>query len=144
MRRLFLSVAIIMTTLLAAGPAVMAEKPENLTDSGNEFVRVCSFMENSDPASTDYPHLMEGALCTAYLMGLADGIVIESSYAEARFGLKISAPYCVRDTYGMEQGQRVRILLKYIRNHPEKAHLPTAGLYINAMGDAFPPCPEKK
>jgi Rap1a immunity proteins len=101
-------------------------------------------MENNDPAPSDYPRLMGAAVCTAYVMGLGDGIVTESSYAGASLGGKVKTPYCEADTYGMEQGQRVRVLLKYIRNHPEKAHLPTAILYISAMGDAFPPCPERK
>jgi hypothetical protein len=90
-------------------------------------------MEKKDPTPNDYPHLMRGTVCTAYLMGLADGIVVERGYAEASGGSKANSPYCVADTNGMEQGQRVRILLKYIGNHPEKAHMLTAALYINAM-----------
>ena len=125
MRSWLLTVVIFMVTRLGAAPVTMADKPENLTDSGNQFVRVCSFMENNDPAPSDYPHLMAGAMCTAYLVGLADGIVIERGYAEASGGWKASTPYCVADTYGVEQGQRVRILLKYIRNHPGKStHTP--------------------
>src|SRR5437588_293429 len=127
MRNWLLIALVVMVTRLTAAPAAAAaDKPENLTDSGNAFVRTCSFMENNDLPSTDYPHLMEGAMCAAYVMGLSEGIVVESGYAGTSIGGKVSTPYCVADTYGMEQGQMVRVLLKYIRNHPEKAHMPTA------------------
>jgi hypothetical protein len=38
----------------------------------------------------------------------------------------------------------VRILLKYIRDNPEKAHQPVGALFMFAMREAFPPCPEKR
>jgi hypothetical protein len=86
---------------------------------------------------------MAATVCAAYLMGLSEGIAIESTFG-ASGGGKAPIPYCLADTYEVEQGQKVRILLKYIRNNPEKAHMVTAGLFINAMGDAFPPCPARK
>lgn len=140
MRNCLALLMVIVGTYLAAAPATLAGDDENLSDSGNAFVRTCSATENSSTAFTD----PRATVCAAYVMGLSEGVVIESSYAKASSGEKAPAPYCLADTYEVEHGQKVRILLKYIRNNPEKAHMATAGIFINAMGDAFPPCPQRK
>jgi hypothetical protein len=131
---------VIVGTHLAAAPATLAGNDENLSDSGNAFVRTCSAIENPSTASTD----PRATVCAAYVIGLSEGIMIESSYGKSSSGEKAPTPYCLADTYEVEQGQKVRILLKYIRNNPETAHMITAGIFINAMGDAFPPCPQRK
>lgn len=134
---------VVIGARLAAAPAVRAGTDENLSDSGNAFVRACSVIEN--PSSASDPQQVAATACSAYVMGLSEGIAIESSFAGAKSGSgRASIPYCLADTYEVEQGQKVRIILKYIRNNPETAHMVTAGIFINAMGDAFPPCPQRK
>lgn len=145
MRKCLALLVLIVGAHLAAAPATLAGNDENLSDSGNAFVRTCSGIDNTSKVS-DLQQMALGE-CSAYVMGLTEGILLEKSYAEADAhagGAKVSVPYCVQDTYEVEQGQKVRILLKYIRSNPEKAHMITAGLFISAMGDAFPPCPQRK
>lgn len=43
---------------------------------------------------------------------------------------------CLPDGIGNEQF--IRILLKYLDQHPEKLHLPAAQLVYDAMQDVFP------
>lgn len=142
MRSWLVLLVIVVVTPLASAPASRAGKDENLSDSGNAFVRTCSAIENTSTASD--PQQMAAAGCAAYVMGLSEGITFEASYVGAVVGNRAPLPYCQADTYEVEQGQKVRILLKYIRNNPEKAHMITSALFVNAMGDAFPPCPQKK
>lgn len=142
MRNCLVLLFIVVGTHLAAAPATPAGNDENLSDSGNAFVRTCSAIE-ANAATLDHSQQIAIGECVAYVMGLSEGIAMEGSYAEAKGG-KAATPYCLADTYEVEHGQKVRILLKYIRNNPEKAHMVTAGIFINAMGDAFPPCPQRK
>jgi hypothetical protein len=58
---------------------------------------------------------------------------------------KSSPPFvCEKKTDELEQGRTVKILLKYIRNNPETANQPVGALFMFAMREAFPPCPERK
>jgi Rap1a immunity proteins len=50
-------------------------------------------------------------------------------------------PYCLPDE--VTTGQTVRILIKFIKDHPEKAHSQTRVLVIESLTDAFP-CKGKK
>jgi Rap1a immunity proteins len=144
MRTCLAFLLVVVGTHLAAAPANSANSDENLSDSGNAFVRTCSAIENTSGTLSTYQQMVLET-CAGYLMGLSDGIKIERSYADARGkGAKAAIPYCLADVYEVEQGQKVRILLKYIRNNPAKAHMVTAGLFIFAMGETFPPCPERK
>jgi hypothetical protein len=56
-------------------------------------------------------------------------------------GRKPASPFCVPDA--ADDGQIVRITLKYIRNNPEEAHKMTAVLIVEGLREAFP-CPRKK
>lgn len=144
MRNFLALLVVVVGAHLAAAPTTLAGNDENLSDSGNAFVRTCSGIDNTSKALSDLQQIELGE-CSAYIMGLTEGILLERSYADAAGnGVKVPLPYCVQDTYEVEQGQKVRILLKYIRSNPEKAHMITAGLFISAMGDAFPPCPQRK
>ena len=81
--------------------------------------------------------------CQGFMVGLRDGIVISLALlrhdnpslaslkgSEEDFGI------CFPD--GVEIGQMIRVTLKYIRQHPEQAHLHSAQLVFMAELDAFP------
>lgn len=66
------------------------------------------------------------------------GALMESALESA--GKGTPAPFCVSPE--AENGQLVRITLKYIRKNPELSHLPTVVLLLDAMKEAFR-CPAK-
>jgi hypothetical protein len=68
--------------------------------------------------------------CYAYVHGFDEGV-----------GLVSTAPYCAPQE--VANGQMVRILMKFIRDNPAKAHLSTGLLFLEAMKGAFP-CPTGK
>lgn len=59
-----------------------------------------------------------------------------ATIAEAKTGRKAPELFCRPDD--IENGQLVRIVVKYIRDAPEFAHLPAPSLIINAMRKAYP------
>jgi hypothetical protein len=133
---------VLIATCLSASPAEPGHDDETLMDSGNAFVRLCSSIEKAeaDKEMTGFEQLQTMG-CAAYVEGLTDGMKFESSLVEDG-RIKAPTPYCLIE--GVTAGQKVRITLKYVRDNPAKAHLPTRVLFFDAMGQAFPPCPARK
>jgi Rap1a immunity proteins len=121
---------------LATVPVQTEDKPEFPGDSGNAFIRLCSAVDKPFKELTE---LEQGhaVACLGYVSGLADGIWLELDLLRTD-GSPQHGPYC--ESGGVEQGQRVRVLMKYIQDNPAKAHLRTSALFGLAMKKAFP-CP---
>jgi hypothetical protein len=80
--------------------------------------------------------------CAVYVKGIFDGIQAERTRVQVLDQTKVSPEFFCEDRFNdTENGQVVRILLKYIRANPEKANQPVAALFMFAMREAFPPCP---
>ena len=112
-----------------------AEIDETFETSGNSFVRQCSAIDKETQTAAE---AVNAAQCIAYVMGLDFGLRYERSYAEAVTGRKLREKYCIPGD--VENGQLVRVVLKYIRSHPEDAQKPAPVLIIEALQKAYP-CP---
>lgn len=110
---------------------------EALQESGNAFVRRCSVVEKErDLTAVDQAYQMT---CSAYVSGFVQGAVFAADFVRSRADRKGPPVYCQIE--GVEAGQLVKIVLKYIREHPETAHLPAGILAGRAFQKAFP-CPD--
>jgi Rap1a immunity proteins len=137
--------AFVITAVLAAAPLRAQMIAKDISESGNRFLEVCSVIDKADRkeriTETD---LDEASFCTGFVMGVNDGttagIVMLKSFKSLSDiqGSMEDVSICLPE--GVTAGQELRVLLKYIRAHPEQAHLPTAGLVLVAEYDAFP-CP---
>jgi hypothetical protein len=91
---------------------------------------------------------LSGGVCQGFMMGFRDGIGIATATIQQfnpTLNLKGSAQdlnICVPD--GVVLSQLIRVTLKYIREHPEQAHLPSATLVTLAEFNAFPCAKPKK
>jgi hypothetical protein len=65
-----------------------------------------------------------------------DGVVTEVAFAESVTQEKPPVPYSWPEE--IELGEILRIVLKYIKDHPEAVHLQTAVLALRALQEAFP------
>ena len=121
--------------LLCSFSALASDRVEVPADSGNAFLRLCSTMDAQTRTEAEDLNLVA---CASYLQGLGDGMLIEhyriAIVSVAKVG---NPPFCPPDG-GVENGQKVRILLKYIHEHPAQAHKKTALLFGWAMQEAFP------
>jgi hypothetical protein len=140
---------VMMISLLIPVPAHAQTIATDVSASGSQFLEVCSVVEKADRkerlTETD---VADGAFCTGFMIGLSDGVGLSIemlkhnnsslSYLKGTMeDLAICAPA------GMPVGQGIRIVLKYIREHPEQAHLPTGQLVVLAEFNAFPCAPPK-
>lgn len=114
-----------------------AQTSEAPRDSGNAFVRRCSVADSERLTGADTGNVLE---CVAYINGFAEGVEYEAFFATAKINQKAPAAFCLPDR--SENGQIIRVVLKYIRDNPAEAHEHTAILIIKALGKAYP-CPSK-
>jgi hypothetical protein len=130
---------VIALLLICCSSFAWTQVTEAPLESGNAFVRRCSSTETS--TEKDYTALTEvergyAMACLFYLNGFVTGVNYGTGFAEERTKQRVPAPFCIPK--GVETGQLTKIVLKYIRNNPETAHLPTARLITNALGQAYP------
>lgn len=71
------------------------------------------------------------AYCISYVMGVADSFDCDDPLS----GYRWQAPQV-----GLKTSQVVRVVTKFLDEHPEKLHLLASSLVANALEQAFP-CP---
>jgi len=114
---------------------------KDVSASGNNFLEICSSLEMS-PDKMNIADLANRQRCGAFIQGLRDGVavataVIRNSNPSANLKGSISdLGICVPDQVDIMQV--IRVALKYIRDQPEQAHLPSAALVFTANLQAFP------
>jgi hypothetical protein len=126
------SVSICSVLLLVASvlSAAQTAPDVNFGLSGNDFLRIC------DAAKPDAE--VFGA-CFGYVTGVIDGIYL---YYELHAVFTKSGPpqiFCFRPE--VTNGQKFRVVVQFIKTHPEKTDMPTSNLIFHATLDAFP-CPK--
>lgn len=123
--------------LLACSSFVHAQsQAESVHASGNAFLRLCSAVDK-DVNELTQRELLGLLECLGYVDGYLEGVIAEAGFVDASKGdKKTPTPYC--QPTGLENPQTIRIVLKYIHNHPEEAHAPTALLMFEALSESFP------
>ncbi len=123
--------------LLFSGLVCTQEKQEYPSTSGNAYLRECSVAEKDvkDLTQADMKYVFA---CIGYTEGVVDGAMAEAAVLSGSInkGQNQLAPFCIPSE--ADNGQLIRITLKYIRNHPEEAHKPGFVQIIRALGEAFP------
>jgi hypothetical protein len=71
-----------------------------------------------------------------YVLGVVQGAEFGTGIVEAKTDKKVPKLFCISGD--VENGQLVKIVLKYIRDNPKAAHLNTPYLIIYAMRKAYP------
>ena len=133
---------ILVLAVLCCGTVVSAQVPEEgFYESGNSFVRFCTAAERvSDMKGSTDSDVQHALNCSLYVLGIVHAVEFEVAYSEKMTGKKPVQPFCVPDN--VENGQMVKVVLKYIRAHPEAAHKHAGLLVMLALGEAYPyPCP---
>lgn len=131
---------LIVIPLCSASGAAQEQK-EFPSTSGNAFVRMCSVLDNKKIDEQTPLENQHAVACIAYAEGVVQGVSQEVAFSHAMTNKEPLRPFCLPDD--AENGQLIRVVLKYIRNHPEVAHQSTAFLIVLALKESFP-CPVGK
>lgn len=100
------------------------DKTPVLWKSGNAFLSECGDMTQKTSAT-----FVQG-VCVGYVEGVREGF--QMAYPVQN----LNPPYCIPAEATV--GQLASILIKFIKDHPEKSHLETRMLEIESLTDAFP------
>jgi len=132
---------VLLLILVSCSNAIGQTSNQNLGDSGNRFLEICSIIDKP-MAEWKVLDFESASGCTGYMMGFHDGIKAATAtiqHFNPNINLKGSLEdleICVPDE--VDHNQLIRLALKYIREHPEDAHLPTPVLITMAELKAFP------
>jgi Rap1a immunity proteins len=130
--------ALVVCFLVVRLSAQTREFPET---SGNAFLRLCSAADKEAVTDAEKEAASENIMtCVAYVNGFIDGVRGEQAFAKGYTHQKVPIPFCLPD--GVENGQIIRIVLKYIRDSPTEGNRSTMVLMVKALGKAYP-CPSK-
>ena len=117
-RAILVVLAVISTSSLRANPFV--------DDSGNTVLRACNTYLDGIKKSTELQQLTD-TFSTGYCGGLAVGV--------AR-ALQYTGKICTPDT--ATQGQAIRVIVKYLEDHPERLHEDGPIMASEALINAWP------
>ena len=79
----------------------------------------------------------DAAQCLGRLRGTVDGLDLARATYSSLEKKQLPALYCPPEQ-GVTNDQSVRIVVKYLKDHPESLHMAESTLVILAMVDAFP------
>ena len=104
--------------------------------SGNELLGWCTMLLRTvdTRAPTDEIEMIEGGKCSGYLMAIFDAHEVWS-----HVGMINNRRHCPPQQ-GLISGQLARIVVNYLRAHPESLHFNAVGAVANSYSQAFP-CP---
>jgi hypothetical protein len=136
-RNLFCAVVIVLAVV-----QLHALTPDrDISASGNRYVEICSSTEKAPEKWNEIDFLNLG-ICQGFMTGFNDGrgvaiavLSVKNSSLSNLTDLVADLGICIPD--GVDNGQLIRLVLKYIREHPKEAHEQSATLVYKAEFLAF-------
>jgi hypothetical protein len=91
-----------------------------LRNSGTDYVRICGATAQGQASSY-------AAVCNVWMTGVVDGLQAYNANSKTPF---FDAP-------DVTVGQVAKLVVKYVNDHPASAKMPTPGLVLAALVDAY-------
>lgn len=129
--RLFL--AVLLSLHIAPFPT-QTNGGTDVFDSGTHLYEVCAAGEHlGETESPTRVDAFNAGMCIGFISGVVQGV----SGSESAHGLKLrDGLICLPE--GSSRLQEIRVVRKYIMEHPENAHLAAVIQVIKALHEAFP------
>ena len=132
------SLGLIAGAVLIVGLAFMS-RPVVAYTTGSELLNACLVLEryrSQGAGSIENDEWVALTSCASYVGGVKAGLVLGESIALARAGLPDAHVACIPNDSNYEQFARV--VLKYLKEHPERLHKPASHLIVFALNEAYP------
>lgn len=126
--RLIAPAVAIIAIWVTFGEALPASAQANnlMMQSGSDALATCGRWESRDPNDST-----ASWVCLAWINGATQAANSTISYVDQK------PTYCT-PRVGGSVGQYVAVFVRYLREHPERLHLPAIYLYHQSMAEAFP------
>jgi Rap1a immunity proteins len=111
---------LVVLAMMFAVPAVHAA--DNVMD-GNRLLEQCTEVES-------HPSSFYSGMCIGFVSGTQSGYLVAHAWSDGK--TSICMPKEVTN------GQSVKIVVKYLKDHPEELHLAAESLVLRAFNGAFP------
>ncbi|MFC1816365.1 Rap1a/Tai family immunity protein [Thermodesulfobacteriota bacterium] len=110
--------------------------PKATMADGNELLKQCiaGLKVLNNVKNLSKIEYMDAAFCAGLVQGITDSYRI--------YRLSKTIPSSCLPGKVINKSQATRIVVKYLREHPERLHLHESNLVIDALSEAFP-CPGK-
>ena len=118
--------------LVAVHAPTAQEVPFAPDKSGTSFYDQCGTTEK-DLRQRSVSESLQNAFCLGYVAGITQGVNSSEVIHHVKTSEKV---FCLPE--GATNIQKVRVIRKYISNHPEEAHNPAQGQALMALREAFP------
>ena len=118
----FLACAVALMGLLLAG---------NAFGDGNKLLTQC---ENALSINEGEAAKVDSIARAGFCLGMMQGMTSMNGYYQTLLGKK--ALFCLPE--GVTNGQAARVVVKYLKEHPEKLHEHESSLALWAFVEAFP------
>jgi hypothetical protein len=118
----------------STSPKSTPEQPD-ISRSGGDFLEVCSSvgLEKDSEGSRDAARVSRDATCLGWVAGFAEGFLVHDELLGVPRRDRLA---CVPN--GESTIRIVRVIEKYLADHPEKAHRATRYIASLALAGAFP------
>jgi len=125
---------------LFLGVVLLASSVGAIADDGNKLLAGCtSVVRYMDGGSKDLPSDAD-SIDFSFCLGMMEGVthtILNAKLLSDRDGGKNYLQTCLPEN-GISNGQAARIVVRYLRQNPEKLHLPRSMLALFAFKNAYP------
>lgn len=103
--------------------------PTKTFADGNQLLKDCTAIINLVENNIIPESEMRCGHCAGYIQGISAMNALYKAYDQPTF-------FCMPDE--VNNGQKIKVVIKYLNDHPEKLHEHEAGLVLLAFMEAFP------
>ena len=103
---------------------------------GNDLLQKCNnvikiYEDGMEESETTENMLADASFCSGMMQGMTNTIIFFDTFQVTQ------SIVCLPED-GISNGQAAKVVIKYLKEHPEQLHVADSGLAFLAMMDAFP------
>ena len=103
---------------------------------GNDLLRKCNnvtriFEDGIKESETTGNMLADASFCSGMMQGMTNTIIFFDTF-------QVNQSIVCLPEDGISNGQAAKVVIKYLKEHPEQLHVVDSGLAFLALMDAFP------
>ena len=100
---------------------------------GNKLLERCKNHGTEDTYTPNAVGALNEGMCIGYISGIKDALRMAAVEADKSGSIGVCFP-----EGGIPNGEAVLVVIKWLKDHPEKLHEPAIALTVKAFQKAFP------